>query len=1024
MNPERWQRIGALFDEIVELDGEARRLAVARIDDAGLRSEVERLLVGDAAVGDGSCGPFARPFVSGAPDLLGTEAAGTLIGPWRVLRELGRGGMGVVLLAERADGQYEQLAALKLMRAGGDPAGLRRRFLRERQILARLEHPHIARLLDGGVTAAGEPYFALEYIDGEPLTTFVARQPVDVVARLRLFLDVCAAVQFAHRQLVVHCDIKPSNLMVNRDGRVKLLDFGIANLLAGDDPGSAETQLRALTPAYASPEQLRGDPVTTASDVYALGAVLYELLTGLRAYRIGTDASSSERLAAISDARRALPSAAAQVPAPTAAVRVAGLAGLPARILRGDLDVITSTALQADAAQRYASVEALADDVRRYLDGIPIAARPPSVRYRLGKFVARHRFGVALAALAVVALIAALGFALVQARQARAQADEARRAAALALEQGERAEGVRRILVGVFEQAAPDANDGRPITALELLEKGERQIEGAIDVQPAVEADAATLIAELYVQIGEFGRAEVLLQRALEATDDPRVPDDVKARVLVGIAAIEDEKAAYTDAIAHARRGLDLLASGGRGVAPTVAKAHYVIAHSLIALGRIDEAEALLQESLARDRAALGANSDAVADSLVQLGNVHAAASRFDASEAAFRQAIAAFSATYGADSYHVAHVLNELSNMLHDKRDLAGAEAALQQSLDIRLRTVGPDHRDTLIVRHNLLILLEGEGRVAEALPQRLEVIERLGARLHGRDIGSYRLAAGRDQRDLGDFAAAVLNLRAAYGLFSDTLGPDSDSAISSLRSLGASLLLAGRHDEAESVLRQAVELQRARRPASALRIALVESDLGNLLRVRGRLDAARPLIAGAAGMLAQAPNADHPARPAVLVVEAEMLLADGNIEAAFERADTALRMARTSLSAGHYQLASPLLALARAQLARNEAAQAQVLLDEALRVRSGVQRDGDVRVLEIEVERVRALAALGRYAEADAVRERIAARIDALPRTQSGGLRARLRGQGQQPARAGVPTAKDAADRQPVASSRRERG
>ncbi len=994
MNPERWQRVGALFDEIVELDRDARRLALGRIGDAALRSEVERLLAVDEAVGDGTLDPFVRPFASGAPDLLAVDMAGTMIGPWRVLRELGRGGMGVVLLAERADGQYEQLAALKLMRAGGDPIGLRRRFLRERQILARLEHPHIARLLDGGVTAAGEPYFALEYIDGEPLTEFVARQPVDVVARLRLFLDVCAAVQFAHRQLIVHCDIKPSNLMVNRDGRVKLLDFGIANLVAGDDPGSAETQLRALTPAYASPEQLRGDPVTTASDVYALGAVLYELLTGMRAYRIGADASSSERLAAISDARRALPSAASQVPGPAVAVRVAGLAGLPARSLRGDLDVITATALQGDAAQRYASVEALADDVRRYLDGVPIAARPPSVRYRVGKFIARHRFGVALAALAVVALVAALGFALVQARQARAQADEARRAAALAIEQGERAEAVRRILVGVFEQAAPDAHEGRPITALELLEKGQRQVEGAIGVQPAVEADAATLIAELYVQIGEFDRAEVLLQRALEATDDPRVPDDVKARVLVGIAAIQDERVEPADAIEHARRGLDLLAKGGRGVAPTVAKAHYVIAHSLIALGRVDEAEVVLRESLERDRAALGANSDAVADGLVQLGNVHAAAARFEASESAFRQAIAAFSATYGPDSYHVAHVLNELSNMLQDKPDLAGAEAALRQSLDIRLRTVGEDHRDTLIVRHNLLILLEAEGRVAEALPQRLDVIARFGSRLHGRDIGSYRLAAGRDQRDLGDFAAAAVNLRASHDLFAESLGADSDSAISSLRSLGAVLLLAGRYDEAEGTFRRAVDLQRGRTPANALRVAVAEADLGNLLRVRGRLDAARSLLAGAAATLAEPAHAKHPARAAALVAEAEMHLADGNAAAAFDRADTALGMARTSLSTGHFQLASPLLALARAHLARDEAAQAEPLLDEALRVRAGVQRESDVRVLEIEVERVRALAMLGRTRDATALRDAIGPRLRALPAVQASVLDARLRG------------------------------
>ncbi|MBN8481805.1 MAG: tetratricopeptide repeat protein, partial [Xanthomonadales bacterium] len=574
------------------------------------------------------------------------------------------------------------------------------------------------------------------------------------------------------------------------------------------------------------------------------------------------------------------------------------------------------------------------------------------------------------------------------------QAEEARRAAALALEQGERAEAVRRILVGVFEQAAPEANEGQPITALELLEKGERQIEGAIGVQPAVEADAATLIAELYVQIGVFDRAEVLLQRALQATDDPRVPDDVRARVLVGIASIEDEKAAHDDAIEHARRGLDLLADGGRGVAPTVAKAHYVIAHSLIALGRVDEAEALLRESLERDRAALGENSDAVADGLVQLGNVHAEALRFDASEQAFRQAIAAFSATYGPDSYHVAHVLNELSNMLQDKRDLAGAEAALRQSLDIRLRTVGEDHRDTLIVRHNLLILLEGEGRMAEALPQRLAVLERVGssARLHPRDVASYRLAAGRDQRDLGDFLAAVANLRTAYELFSASLGKDSDSAISTLRSLGSTLQLAGRMDEAESVLRRALELQRGRAPANPLRLAAVEADLGNLLRLRGGFDEARTLLAGAANALAAPVYANHAARPAVMVAQAELELAEGDTEHARENAESALRLARITLPQGYFQLASPLLTLARVHLARNEAAQAEPLLDEALRVRTAVQPGGDVRVIEIEIERVRAFGMLGRAREATSLREAVAARLRALPPVQAAGLQARM--------------------------------
>lgn len=998
MHAQRWQRIGSLFDELVELDACARAQALARLreEDAELCTEVERLLHGDAAIEGGAHDPVGAPFAALGLDAFSVEVAGMMIGPWRVLREIGRGGMGVVYLAERADGQYEQRAALKLMRVSGDPAGLRRRFLRERQILARLDHPNIARLLDGGVSPAGEPYFALEYIDGEPLLEYVGAQNVDATLRLRLFLEICAAVQFAHRQLVVHCDIKPSNVLVNRDGAVKLLDFGIASVLAADSSSAAETQLRALTPAYASPEQLRGEPITTAADVYALGAVLYEMLTGVRAYRIGATASSLERLAAISDPRRALPSAAV-----TTLARDDGraqppiFASLPVRSLRGDLDVITATALHADAERRYASVEALADDVRRFLAGAPIEARPSSARYRIGKFVGRHRIGVALAAVAVLALFAALASALVQAERAREQAIEARRAAAIALEQSNRAEAVRRILVGVFEQAAPDAHDGKPITARALLETGERQIDATIAAQPAVEADAATLIAELYVQIGVFDRATNLLQRALKATDNALVPDDVKARVLIGIAAVEDETNAYAEAIEHAQRGLGLLGANSPATARTRAKANYVIAHSLFSLDRFDEAEQLLRKTLAENIAALGPDSDAVADTLVQLGNVHARKFRLDDAEKAFRAAIAAFKASYGADSYHVAHVLNELSNMLSDKNDFAGAEQALRESLGIRMRTVGADHRDTMIVRHNLLNLMEMQGRIVEALPQRAELMQSAAksAQLQPRDLGSYQLALGRDQRDVGQFDAAITSLRQSISAFSDSIGADSPSAISAQRSLGQTLLLAGRRSEAEVVLRHAVALQAAKTPADPIRTAAADADLAQFLLESDKVDDAMALLVPAADVFAQADRANHFVRPLILVSLSEAQLAKGDVAAAANSAQTALEVARQRLGSEHFQLANSLLALARAKLAAGDAAAAEPMLQEALRLRSGVQPPADPRVLEIEVERVIAYAALGRDADANALRARISAPVAALGAPRSIALQARLR-------------------------------
>ena len=993
MDAQRWQRVAAIFDEAVELQGSGRAACLDTLcgDDAALRAEVEALLASDAEAASGAVRLMENPTLAREAwqDLVTPASAiGTLIGPWRVLREIGRGGMGVVYLAERADGQYEQRAALKLMRASGDPAALRRRFLRERQILAKLEHPNVTRLLDGGITPAGEPYFALEYVDGEPLLGHLASRQAGLEERLRLFLDICAAVQFAHRQLVVHCDIKPSNMLVDRDGRARLLDFGIANVLGHETASALETQLHALTPAYASPEQLRREPVTTATDVYALGAVLHEMLTGVRA---------REARAHSTDTQPCLPSATVErVHAKGEAADAEALSPVPARLLRGDLDVIATTALQFDPERRYPTVEALANDVRRHLEGTPIAARPASAAYRFGKFVSRHRIGVALAGLALLALLGALGTALMQTRKAREQAEEARIAARLAMLQSERAEGVRRILVGVFEQAEPDANGGRPLTARELLEMGERQIHGAFDAQPAVESDAATLISELYVQVGDFDRARALLERALEASDDPRVPDDVKARVLIGIGSVEMETHAYDAAIQHAQQGLALLQRVGNAAPGAVAKAHYVIASAHIEKGDLAEAEARLRRSLERDATELGAHSEAVAESWILLGNVLGRTERLDEGEQAFRNGIAILRALFGNDSYHVAHALNELSSLLSDKNDFEGAEAALRQSLDVRLRTVGEDHRDTFVVRHNLLVLQETLGRIAEALPERLALLRRAeasGGRVTRRTMASYYLATGRDLRDVGQFNAAVPMLQEAIEAFGETLGPTTDIAVSSWRSLGTTLTLAGRYDEAEASLRKAAAIQAGRKEDPALRQASVDLDLGNLLRLRHRMEEALPLLESAVRAFDDGAFPSSTLRPAALAALSEARLDLGDAAAARADAVAAVDSARANLPPRHFLIAAPLHALARAELSLGHAQAAEPLLQEALDLRMATHAADDPRTLEVQVARVTMLHALGRHADAESVRAAIEPMLATSRSPYSADLRARLR-------------------------------
>jgi len=404
----RWQRLGELFDHASVLAGAQRVAFVDALqgEDAELRDELEALLAADVAGG-----LLDRDVHTLAGAVTQADASGATIGPWRLGKVIGRGGMGAVYRAKRADGAYTQEAALKLIHLGVDSLATRARFLRERQFLASLQHPHIARLLDGGVTADGAPYLAMELVDGERIDAYCDARRLSIAARLRLMLQVLGAVQHAHQRLIVHRDLKPSNILVDADGNAKLLDFGIATML--DTSGAATlTRERPLTPDYAAPEQLQGQPVTTATDVYALGLILAGLLAGQQA-RAGYTTSKPLSTAVLHSDVAAI-----------AVVRGTHPRAL-LRTLRGDLDTLVQRALAPDPARRYPSAQALATDIEQWLSGRPILARPDSWLYRTRMFVRRHRVGVALSVLAVLALLTATAFSLQQARLAREAARDA-----------------------------------------------------------------------------------------------------------------------------------------------------------------------------------------------------------------------------------------------------------------------------------------------------------------------------------------------------------------------------------------------------------------------------------------------------------------------------------------------------------------------------------------------------------------------------------------------------------------------
>ncbi len=625
LTPERWSRARALFEAVLELPAEQRaaRVRAEAGDDTALGEEVLALLVAHDSPTDIEAVDPSRLLEA----LDGLEVEHTLegqrIGPWQVDRRLGRGGMGDVFLAHRADGAYAGSVALKTIRLGMDTPELVARFEAERQILARLAHPNIARLLDGGVSPDGRPYLVMDYVEGAPITGYAEALELPVAQRLALFLEVCDAVRYAHRNLVVHRDIKPSNVLVTKEGRPILLDFGIAKLLdpelagGAGTPAATRTQARMLTPEYASPEQHRGEPVTTASDVYMLGVVLRELLTGRRA--------DEPRLTA------------------------------PSRRLRGDLEVIVQTATQADPARRYGSVEPLAEDVRRHLAGLPIEARGDSWAYRARKFVVRHRSGVAAAVLLLAALAAGIAAASWQAARAEQNFGDAR---ALA----------NALLFDVHDAIAdlPGSTPARRLLVERALlyldrlsSRAQRDTSLRIELAKAYIKTANVLgnpgnpnLGDRAGAVSAFAKAGTVLD-GLGPARETRAAREVEWSLEIGLTSMEYWASRYEAARAHRERAA-ALADRLRAETPRDAESHTRVASTAILAGDIEFWGGTLDAALGHFRTAAAAAESAVAAAphdtnrllaraiaMTRLGDTLSWAERYDEADATLRRATA-----------------------------------------------------------------------------------------------------------------------------------------------------------------------------------------------------------------------------------------------------------------------------------------------------------------------------------------------------------------------------------------------
>ena len=847
-------------------------LDAACADDPALRRELESLLAAAEQADDEAF--LAQPVtnrvledaVRDTSPSAEDDPAGQQVGPYTLVRLLGRGGMGDVFLARR-DEPFRRHVALKIIRQGMDTRDVLARFSMERQILASLDHPNIARLLDGGMTDEGRPYFAMEYIEGRPITTYCDAHRLGLEDRLRLFQTVCRAVQYAHQNLVLHRDLKPSNILVTAEGTVKLLDFGIAKLLNPSLSPMAlpvtRTAFRPMTPEYASPEQVRGEPLTTASDVYALGVMLYGLLCGHPPYRL-TRGSTAEVARVVCEQDPERPSTRVGRPGrrtqpdgtehPVSPAQVAETRGTSVdrlqRRLRGDLDNIVLMALRKEPTRRYVSAEQLADDIGRYLTGRPVAARPNTLGYRMRKYVRRHRAVVGGAAAAVLFLTAGLTVALWQAGEARRERDRAATALVQAEQALRQSEEVTDFLMGLFSASDPTEARGEETTARQLLERGLERAE-ELSGEPAVQAQMLDVVGRVYQQLGRYETAGDLLDRALALRRAHAGPDSPEtARSLAHLADLARVAGDYVAAESLYTRALDL---ERRAFGPD----HPLVVAHTAGLGRVvqdrgafDRAEAIFRDVLTIRQTTLAPDDPEVLQTKGELARVLKAKGDFDEAEAVLTDILATRRKSYGDRHPEIAENLVELAGLYAWRKDFERSRVLHQEALEIYEAIYGPDHPTVAKSLAHVGNALAYQGRHADAQPllRRALAIDRATLDPSHPNLGTALNSLALSLLQTNAYAEAETLLEEALEIYRTAFGAEHHYTAAVLGNLAAAAEGQRDYRRAESLHWQTLESRRATFGDVHAFVAATQRDVARFLHRRGRYAAAESLYTAAA--------------------------------------------------------------------------------------------------------------------------------------------------------------------------------
>ena len=929
MDLAQWQRLSPLLDELLELDDERRQAELARHrrEDPALADELERLLALEAGHEDFLSAPaMSQPR---------GPAEGDLVGPYRLIKLLGEGGMGLVWLAERADGLYRRRVALKLLRPGLANPDLRLRFSREREILAQLQHPHIARLLDAGIGGEGQPYLALEYVEGEPVTDYAKHHALGIEERLRLFLQVCDAVSHAHANLVVHRDLKPSNILVTPGGDVRLLDFGIAKLLHSEEPASldARTEARTFTLHYAAPEQVRGEPVTTMTDVYSLGVVLCELLAEARPYRLRRQGDAEWERVILE----------VEPMGPSTAVMHAENDARPRKLLRklsrrlsGDLDNIVLRALAKKPEQRYPSVEALAMDIDRHLQGRPVLARPQGMLYLVRKYLVRHRWALGLSGLIAAVLVSALVTSISQTRQAQRETA--------------RAQALQSFVLGLFNNTNAGLR-GDSFDVRAMLDAGERRGDLELARQPLAHAELLGTIAQLRIGLGDYGRAEALLnqqQRLLTGVGD--IPPSLRLQV-----ASQQGQIAWL--LGDSRRCLAAMGPAEALANDLQSQLGQPVATFLSQLGRCQrgagerlQARRLFLRALALHRDA----HDLVgrAENMGDLAALDAEMNRSDEAVATLKSALTLLHDGVGDRHPLAIELQRQLGNLYRLRGDTELALDTYTHALALAEDLHGPLHPVTLTVRRQEIAVLIDQGHFDEAATQ-LRHLHALTVQALGpnhRESGLSWNSLGIIAWERGAYSEAAADISRAVAIWRQ---PDGAQQLpGGLYNLGMVLHSAGRDAEALAALDEARRLRVAQYGASSALVGDTDRLIGEILLAQGRMDAADAYLRRAHALTRIGYPEGHPRRLDAELSWAHYLARSGRVAEALPLLD-ALGQHASKGSEGPKLRWRARAYAAQARCGLGRAARARAELDALLAELRQQQPDGGVIPREVQAIR-----------------------------------------------------------------------